>query len=64
MDVDGEIEAPRSQGRGFRQGIVIHIASLYTACEAGYGTRSGQTGNLATSQKMPQSLFRVGHVVT
>jgi len=22
-----------------------------------------QTGNLATSQKMPQSLFRVGHVV-
>jgi len=30
----------------------------------GCGTRSGQTVNLTTSQKMPQSLFRVRHVVT
>jgi hypothetical protein len=30
----------------------------------GCGTRSGQTANLTTSQKMPQSLLGVGHVVT
>jgi hypothetical protein len=27
-------------------------------------TAKFQTGNLATSQKMPQSLFRIGHIVT